>query len=97
MAWKYIPNDDFDSKYLEGLHTWFMQDLRACNDWRNLLNSYPDKLKGRYDTIKLADSDLKVSRDNLEKCIEAIKIARKKEVLNELEELKTKKPTIETD
>jgi len=78
MSWKFVPGDDFDLEYLEGLHLWFMKDLRACNDWRNLLNGYPDALKGKKDMIKLADADLKVSRDNLEKCIEAIRIAKTK-------------------
>lgn len=79
MSWKYVPGDDFDLEYLEGLHTWFMQDLRACNNWRNLLNSYPDVLPGKKDMIKIADADIKVSRGNLEKCIEAIRVLKTKE------------------
>lgn len=84
MAWKFVPTDDFDLVYLEGLRKWFMQDLRACNDWRNLLNSYPYALGKKKDTIKLADEDLKVSRENLEKCIEAIRITKAKETFNPL-------------
>jgi len=79
MVWKFVPSDHFDLKYLEGLHLWFMKDLRASNDWRNLLNSSPGTLEGRKDMIKKADADLKISRENLEKVIEAIRITKTKE------------------
>lgn len=87
MAWKFVPGDDFDLKYLEGLHLWFMKDLRASNDWRNLLNTSPGTLEGRNDMIKKADDDLKISRENLEKCIEAIRITKEP----------VPKPTTETE
>jgi len=93
MAWKFVPSDNFDLEYLEGLHKWFMKDLRAANDWRNTLNSYPDKLAGKKDMIKLADEDLKISRDNLEKVIEAIRIARVKSLEKSKPTTESKKPS----
>ena len=81
MSWKHIPGDNFDLIYLEGLRKWFMKDLRASNDWRNTLNSYPYALGKKKDIIKLADADLKVSRENLENCIEAIRITKTKDVI----------------
>lgn len=76
MAWELVPGDKVDLEYLKELRVWFMKDLRLCNNWRNALNSYPDKLPGKKDMIKLADEDIIVSRDNLEKCIEAIRITK---------------------
>jgi len=83
MAWKFVPSDDFDLIYLEALRIWFMKDLRASNNWRNDLNSYPYALGKKKDTIKLADEDIKVSRENLEKCLEAIRIVKAKEEAKE--------------
>jgi len=79
MAWEYLPSDNYDLEQLKGLKTWFEKDLRASNDWRNKLNSYPDSLPGKDDIIKKADDDLKISRENLEKCIEAIRITTERE------------------
>lgn len=86
MAWEFVRGDDFDLEYLEGLKLWFMKDLRASNDWRNVLNSYPDKLAGKKDMIKIADDDLKLSRENLEAVIEAIRISTTEERFNKPED-----------
>ncbi len=78
MAWKFVPSDNFELSQLIEWKKWYKQDLQTSQDWYNKVQHMPDSLPGKKNMLKIATDDQKVSRENLEKCIEAIKIAKDK-------------------
>lgn len=80
MAWKFEANDNFGLKQLYEWRNWFQKDLRAASTWYKKVQNMPKSFPGRDWTLKIAADDLKISTDNLNKCKEAIKIAKKKKI-----------------
>lgn len=78
MSWKFAPSDNFGLKQLYEWRNWFQKDLRAANSWYKKVQTMPESFPGRNWTLKIAADDLKISTDNLNKCKEAIKLARKR-------------------
>ena len=78
MVWSFNETDNFNLSGLLELEKWFGVDLQASQSWLNKVRGMPDVLPGKKDTVKLAEDDLKISRGNLEKCKEAIKMEKKR-------------------
>lgn len=79
MAWKFNPNDHFDLSQLISWQDWYKQDLQAAQDWYDKVANMPTNFPGREWTLKIAKDDLKISRDNMDKINEAIRIAKERE------------------
>jgi len=78
MSWKFVPSDNFELSQLLEWQKWFIQDLQAAQSWYNKVQYMPDSFPGKNDTLRIAEDDLKISRENLDKCNEAIRIAKVK-------------------
>ena len=78
MSWKFVPSDDFDLDQLNKWKQFLEKDLKAAKDWLREVQNFIRRMRLPDDkgwAVKLATDDVKISKDNLAKVNEAIKIA----------------------
>lgn len=83
MSWEFVPSDNFDVPHLLEWQKWYRQDLQAAQDWYDKVANMPTSFPGRNWTLNIATDDLKISRDNMDKINEALRIAKEKESTTE--------------
>lgn len=80
MSWKFVVSDDFDLAELKEMKRFFEQDLEAAKEYAGQVRKFLRTFKSKNSDwiLKQAMDDIKVSRGNLAKVNEAIKIAEGK-------------------
>lgn len=79
MSWNFVPNDDFDLEQLYKMRDFFEQDLEQAREYLRKVQNFTRRMKLKTDwAVKMAQSDVKVSKENLAKVNQAIIIAEGK-------------------
>lgn len=80
MSWKFVPNDDFDLDQLNNWKQFFEKDLKSAKEYLREVQVMGRRL--RLPNIEwmenAAKADIRVSKENLGKINEAIRIAEGK-------------------
>lgn len=79
MSWKFIVNDDFDLAQLKHWKQFFEEDLKSAKEYLRQVQKWQKIFVLPSDwALGIAKEDVKISRENLAKVNEAIKIAEGK-------------------
>src|SRR3989338_3006654 len=79
MAWKFVPSDKFSLAQLLYWEQFFIQDLQYAEDYLAYVKKHSRlmrKTKTGQSYLSIAEKDVQISKDNLAKVKQAIKIAR---------------------
>jgi len=76
MSWKFVVNDDFDLATLKHWKQFFEEDLKSAKEYLRQVQKWERlyKLPNKW-AEDIAKEDIKISRGNLAKVNEAIKLA----------------------
>lgn len=78
MSWKFVPNDDFDLAQLRTWQEFFENDLKSAKAYLREVQNFDRRMKlpdNNGWAEKIALEDVKISKENLGKVNEAIRIA----------------------
>jgi len=87
MSWKFVPSDDFDVAQLKIWQEFFENDLKSAKAYLREVQNFARRMKLPDDNgwaEKIATEDIKISKENLGKVNEAIRIAEGKAEANEI-------------